>query len=110
VPVGALVSIGIPGIGVRHARVTRADPPQYACAFLAWVSDAEIVAALSADTLVAGAFPQLPAPAAPSIDSIDLIEEPETPRLPLGTRIAAITALSVILWAAVIAVVVGALG
>jgi uncharacterized RDD family membrane protein YckC len=58
-PLGALISLGIAGLGIRHARISRVDPPHYACAFLVPVAQEDIVAALSAETLVTGAFPQM---------------------------------------------------
>ena len=100
-PLGALVSIGLPGVGVRYARISRADHPRYACAFLTPVSPGDIAAALSADTVVTGAFPLMPAPATP-IPPADW-EVQDEHKFPFGTRVAVILGVSAILWAAIIA-------
>jgi hypothetical protein len=104
-PLGALVSIGIPGIGIRYARISRVDHPQYACAFLAPVGEDEIAAALSAETLVAGAFPQLPSPVVPIRPTVEA-EEPHARKLRFGMRVAVIVGVSAALWAAIIAGVI----
>jgi hypothetical protein len=105
-PVGALVSIGIAGVGVRQARVSRVDAPHHACAFLQPVSAADVATALSAETLVAGAFP-----AAPSIVPVRavLVETETLPaprdgeyRLPLVARVAVIGGASAALWVTIV--------
>ena len=103
-PLGALVSIGLPGVGVRYARISRVDHPRYACAFLTPVSADDIAAALSADTVVTGAFPLMPVPATP-IQPIDW-EVRDEHKLPFGTRVAVILGVSAVLWAAIIAGVI----
>lgn len=104
-PLGALVSIGIPGVGVRYARISRVEHPQYGCAFLSPVSDADIAAALSVDTVIAGAFPQMPVPAMPMAASPlrRIAEEPSfEPKLPLRTRVAMMVGISAVLWTAIV--------
>lgn len=100
---GALVSIGIPGIGVRHARISRVEQPQYACAFLAPVGPSEIAAARSAETIVARAFPgtapsaaQAAAIAPPPPAAVE--REPTEYKLPVGTRVALIVTVSMACW------------
>jgi hypothetical protein len=99
---GELVSLGLPGIGVHQARISRVDHPNYACAFLAPVSDQNVLAALSAETIVASAFPQIPATAAP-ITAQSIAAAPAPRGLPLGARVAIIAGTSVALWGTIIA-------
>jgi hypothetical protein len=104
-PLGALVSVGIPGIGIRYARIGRIDHPHYACAFLAPVSAAEIAVALSAETIVEGAFPVMPAQAAvislgTAVTNAD--EHYDERRFPAASRVALIGGTSILLWVVII--------
>jgi hypothetical protein len=99
---GELVSLGLPGIGVHQARISRAEHPNYACAFLTRVSDQNISAARSAETLVASRFPHAPASVAPIM--VQPLDEQLTGReLPLSARIAIIAGFGAALWSVIIA-------
>ncbi len=99
-PLGALISLGIPGVGVRHARIARASHPHYACAFLSPISDSAVAAALSAETLVEGSFPLMPTAA------VTTYADPSHEKFRLRTRLALLVGISAVLWAAIIAGVI----
>jgi hypothetical protein len=58
-PVGSLVSIGIPGIGMHAARITRSDSGEHGCAFLLPINTDDVDLARSVDTVASGNFPQM---------------------------------------------------
>ena len=58
-PVGALVSIGIPGIGMHAARITRSENREHGCAFLLPITSDDFDLARSVDTVASGNFPQM---------------------------------------------------
>jgi hypothetical protein len=102
-PTGALVTIGISGIGVRHARISRANHPQYACAFITPINGANIASAISAETLVADVFHSA------SEEAVRLVAfdgPPIVRKLPIGARAIIIIGGSAVLWSMIIAAVV----
>lgn len=60
-PLGSLISIGIPGTGMHAARVARIGAGEFACAFLVPMSEEDIARARSAETVAPGHFPTVTA-------------------------------------------------
>lgn len=59
VEVGVLISVGIPGIGMHAARVSRIDEDGCGCAFLLPIDSDHIGQARAAETLTEGGFIQM---------------------------------------------------
>ncbi len=97
-----LVTLGIPGVGLRPAIISRVDRPNYACAFLVPLSEAAVVAAPLAETVVTSRFAPLPASTSDRPLAVEIF--PESKLSPLA-RVAIISGLSIISWSAIIAAV-----
>jgi hypothetical protein len=82
IPVGTLITIGIPGIGMHAARISRVDGEQMACAFFPALDPGAVRKAKVASTLLKGDFDKLPVPI-PGVGPAD--EAPDT-LLPLPNR------------------------
>jgi hypothetical protein len=103
-PLGALISIGIAGIGPCFARVGRCDHPRYGCAFLVPITEAEIEASRVAETIVKGRFPALPAAAiAPAAIVIPEPDAPAAGELSARMKVAVIVGSAVLCWASLAA-------
>ncbi|USI73857.1 PilZ domain-containing protein [Sphingomonas morindae] len=57
--IGALVSLGIPGLGMQAARVMRVNGIEHGAAFLMPISAEDVVRAGIAETVAEGNFPQM---------------------------------------------------
>jgi hypothetical protein len=91
---GDPISIGIPGVGARDAWISRVDAPRYGCAFARPISDAEVSAARSANSLVDGIFQS------PPVSGSDVQHAPDQEwRLRSRTKVAIIVGASALLWA-----------
>lgn len=97
---GEAVSVGIPGLGMCHGTITRAEHPHYGCAFLRLISTDDI-AAEDTGTIVVGAFS----------GRSDLAQlggvsaAPEVRKFSLRLRFGLIIGTSVILWLPILATV-----
>lgn len=92
-PVGSLISIGIPGTGMHAARVARVGDGEFGCAFLIPVGEEDIARACSIDTVAEGNFPTM-------LEKIRMTEEArfnrratDDPNLSLVDRLKAALAL-----------------
>jgi hypothetical protein len=89
---GETVSIGIPGLGLCHGRISRSDHPHYGCAFLKLIRTDDL-AVPDANVIVAE-FTPLADTTATSTSSPDTAVK----KLPLRTRVAIIVGTSLFLW------------
>lgn len=87
---GALITLGIPGVGMCNARVARVDDRGYGCEFLFPLSEEELAEALVALPAAPIALP-LPLPGQDA-------DEEQARRLPGGIRVAIILALAAAGW------------
>ena len=90
---GEAVSIGIPGLGMCHGTVSRANHPHYGCAFSRLISTDDIPHE-GADTIVVGHFAARSHPASVQAQDAD----PDVRKFPLRVRFALIVGTSVALW------------
>jgi hypothetical protein len=90
--VGETVSIGIPGLGLCHGRISRADHPLYGCAFFKLISTDDI-AAPDENVIVA----DFAASADPSMTHASSVGSPVA-KLRLRTRFVIIVGASLFLW------------
>jgi hypothetical protein len=58
-PIGTLISIGIPGTGMHAARVSRVDRDQHGCSFLLPISPDDIALAQIIETVTDGDFKRM---------------------------------------------------
>jgi hypothetical protein len=68
-PVGSLVTLGLPGIGMHVARVSRADGAWHGCAFLVPIVEDQIALVRKAETVFQADFPQMARRAAEAPDA-----------------------------------------
>jgi hypothetical protein len=95
--VGASILIGLPGIGVRAARVVRRDGHFYGCAFDVPVSRRAIRSAVLGSVVNASSELPVEAVAGPGT-----LSEPHIRKLPTEMRIGVIIGATALLWAAII--------
>jgi hypothetical protein len=91
---GDSISIGIPGIGARDAWISRVDAPRYGCAFARPITNAEVAAARSANSLIDGIFQGPPASGSETMDALH-----QEWHLRSRTKVAIIVGASALLWA-----------
>ena len=97
--IGTAITLGVPTVGRRLARVVRqAREQQYGCEFVVPLTIAQVESALAAPAFEPIAFPESRLP-------IDLSDapEPEVAKLPRPVRAALIVGLAGAAWAAVVA-------
>lgn len=92
---GSTITIGLPGVGRRDARVVREEGTRHGCAFDAPLSADLLAAAFSGDPVVHGDFSPLPA-------KLDLSHEPEVDKWSRATRLAMLVGASAGLWAMIL--------
>jgi hypothetical protein len=86
-----LVSLGLPGVGMRQARVVRSGNAHYGCEFLAPLSPIEFQAAVVAITVEPVIFPTEPqSDVASETDYADRLTPP--------TKIAIVVAIGLLAW------------
>ncbi|WP_374943801.1 PilZ domain-containing protein [Sphingomonas sp.] len=90
---GALITLGIPGVGMCNARVARVDDGGYGCEFLYPLSPDELAEALVA-------LPAEPVPLPLPRPDAAQVAEGNADTLPGGVRIAIILALAAVGWTA----------
>ena len=104
-PIGAAISIGLPGVGVIEACVMRRDGDRYGCKFLVPLTRAAIARATADTPATIVSFPPAPAPLAmPAIGHLqgtDMAAAVDA-RLPIWMSIVIIGGSSVLLWSAII--------
>lgn len=86
---GSVISIGLPGVGTRLARVVRRHGPDYGCRFEDPIGPAQLHKAFSVDPVARGAFAELPAAGTP---------EPYVQKWHPALRIALVMGLATTLW------------
>lgn len=113
---GMIVEVDIPGIGARNAQVMWAGHPYAGCAFAEPLLHEQVRTALDASPVVWGPFGKSDGKAAEArgvvaapapVDATGIGEAADIadePRLPFSTRMRAIIAINVALWAVVAAV------
>jgi hypothetical protein len=90
---GEIVSLGIPGIGVRAACVMRAEAGHYGCAFEKYLSGDQIVLANKHNPLVEGLFPNSADQGLPA-----LVPDQTIPEFSSRRRLAMIACCGVAAW------------
>lgn len=102
--IGSLVTIGIAGIGVHPARISRVEGTSYGCAFIMPIRDADVQMALAGETLIEIDFPKMPSPPAPIGLAGDVsLSDGSIPHYSLRRRTAIIVGSAAIMWVATIA-------
>jgi hypothetical protein len=96
--IGAPITLGLPTVGRRMARVVRQAGEQYGCEFVVPLTNAQVEAALAAPAFEPINFPDMGT-------RVDLrnAPEPEVTKLPRPVRVAVIVALAASAWAVAIA-------
>jgi hypothetical protein len=101
VPIGAEISIGLPGVGVIEACVVRREGNDYGARFLVPITPAAIAKAMSAETVVA--FPAV----APPVDYVtghdSALRVRTDDKLPGWMSLSIIIGSSAVLWGGIIA-------
>lgn len=93
--IDSTISIGLPGVGRRNARVVRVVDNRYGCRFDEPLSPQALAAAFAGDPVVSGGFAPLP-------PALDLSHEPQLAKWPRAVRLVLLVGASALLWTALL--------
>lgn len=96
--IGAIVGVGLAGVGRRDARVVRRTGALYGCEFLVPIGNADIDRALKAETVIVA--PDF-GPFAPVPMAVPVYDDQ---KLPVRMRVAIIAGTTVALWGVIIGI------